>query len=310
MYDFWKHGVRHRKSGYDTKQAARVAETEARKNLKAMNLDFIALCESRLKELKTRRTNTWFKENKRLIEKLILLWGRKKEITRVDIEGFLNETAGTSHQNANAQLKMINALFNHAVERDWLTVNPAGKIKKYSVAVAKKYIPPQEDLQKMLRIASPLDRLYLLVVAHTLGRITAVNRMKWEDVHADYLSLYTRKARNSDVKEIKIPLNRVLRKTLAKLPREGEFVFVNPKTGGSYVYRKRLLKTLCKQAEVPYFSWHALRHFGASKLDSAGIPLTDIQKLLGHERATTTDIYLQSLRGSTSKAVKKLEDLK
>jgi site-specific recombinase XerD len=38
-----------------------------------------------------------------------------------------------------------------------------------------------------------------------------------------------------------------------------------------------------------------VRHYGASRLAKEGIPLTDIQALLGHSRATTTDIYLQSL---------------
>jgi site-specific recombinase XerD len=40
------------------------------------------------------------------------------------------------------------------------------------------------------------------------------------------------------------------------------------------------------------------------------LELTDIQELLGHEHATTTAIYLQSLRGSTKEAIKKLEDLR
>jgi site-specific recombinase XerD len=56
--------------------------------------------------------------------------------------------------------------------------------------------------------------------------------------------------------------------------------------------------------------YHALRHYGASKLDNLGVALSDIQALLGHERATTTDLYLQSLRGSTKEAVKKLETLR
>ncbi|MDA8241030.1 MAG: hypothetical protein M0Z67_11755 [Nitrospiraceae bacterium] len=61
MFDFWKNGVRHRKGGYKTKQDAAIAEVLARKNLKGMNTDFIRLCESRLKELETRRTGKWFK---------------------------------------------------------------------------------------------------------------------------------------------------------------------------------------------------------------------------------------------------------
>lgn len=273
-------------------------------------MDFIRLCESRLKELETRRSPKWFKENQLLLEKLILLWGRKKEIIRDDIEKVLNETAKTSHFNANAQLKMIKALFNHGIEKEWLVSNPAGKIKKYPVAKAKKYIPSQEDIKKVFRIAKPLDRLYLLVLAHTLGRVSAVNQLKWEDIQPNFITLYTRKARNSDLKAITIPINKTLSETIKQIPKEGEYVFINPKTGKPYEYRKKLLKTLCNKAKVRYFSFHALRHFGASKLDNAGVPLTDIQAILGHERATTTDIYLQSLRGSTKKALKQLESLK
>jgi len=82
-----------------------------------------------------------------------------------------------------------------------------------------------------------------------------------------------------------------------------------PKTGQPYQYRKRLLRGLGEKAGVKYFSYNCLRHFGASKLDSRGVPLTHIQKTPGHERVTTTGIYQQSLRGGTDEAVKKLEDL-
>ena len=68
----------------------------------------------------------------------------------------------------------------------------------------------------------------------------------------------------------------------------------------------KLLKGLCKRAGVKYFSFHALRHYGASKLASEGEALTDIQALLGHMKATTTDIYLQSLSQSKRRAPEKL----
>jgi integrase len=309
MFDFIKGKVRHKKSGFPTKQEAKNAEVDARRNLKGMNLDFIALCESRLKWLKTRTTQKHFVENKLLIEKLVVRWGKQKGVTRDDIKDFLDETAARSHSNANAQLKMIKALFNHGIEEDLINISPAAKITRYSVDRKRKYIPPQKHIQKVLDVAEPMDRLYLLVVAHTLGRITAVNRLKWEDIHKKYLSLYTRKSRSSDLKEIIVPINKVLREVLKQIPRVGEFVFINPKTGKPYEYRKRLLRGLCKKAKVKYFSFHCIRHFGASKLANKRAALTDIQRILGHEKATTTDIYLQSLKGSASKVIKKLEDL-
>jgi hypothetical protein len=39
-----------------------------------------------------------------------------------------------------------------------------------------------------------------------------------------------------------------------------------------------------------------------------GLALTDVQEILGHHGATTTDLYLQSLRNSVKKAIEKLED--
>jgi len=163
--------------------------------------------------------------------------------------------------------------------------------------------------QKVLELATPEQRRYLLVVAHSLGRIRAVNNLKWEDIYEDYLCLYTRKARNSDLKEIRVPMNSDLKEVLACIPRQGEYVFPNPQTGRPYDYRDKFLPRLCRLAEVRPFMYHAFRHFGASKLDNLGVPLTVIRDALGHERTTTTDIYLRSLRGATKEAMKKLEGL-
>jgi integrase len=142
-----------------------------------------------------------------------------------------------------------------------------------------------------------------------MGRVNAINQLRWEDIRDNHISLYTRKARNSDIKEIIIPINEVLRETIKQIPVVDDFVFINPRTKKPFVYRKRLLKGLCEKAAVKPFTFHAIRHFTASLLDSKNVPLTTIQKLLGHERASTTDIYLQELRGTVTKAMEELEEI-
>jgi site-specific recombinase XerD len=52
---------------------------------------------------------------------------------------------------------------------------------------------------------------------------------------------------------------------------------------------------------------HDFRHHTASTLAQKGASLTDIQKILGLERATTTDHYLQSLGESVREAMGLLE---
>jgi integrase len=85
-------------------------------------------------------------------------------------------------------------------------------------------------------------------------------------------------------------------------------VFTNPKSGTCYDYRDKFLDTLCRRAGVPEFGYHALRHHTASLLAERGAPLTDIQKILGHQRPTTTDNYLQSLGESVRSAMGLLEE--
>jgi integrase len=306
-YDFWKNGVRQRESGFNTKQEAKAAEAEARKRLKKMNSDFISLCESRLRDVKERRTEKYFNENKALIEKLTLEWASKKEITRKDVEDYLAARAKKSHTLANRELRMIKALFEHGLEREMLSDNPAGRIKFYSVSKSKKYIPPREDIQKVLEAATPRQRQYLLAIIHTLARVNEINKLKWEDVHEDYLILRTRKSKNSDLTERKIPLNETLKEILDSLPRAGEYVFCYKATKKPYGYRRKMILRACKKAKVREFTFHALRHYGASRLANSGVPIPDIQALLGHQRSTTTDIYLQSISPNLRKAMDNLD---
>ena len=59
---------------------------------------------------------------------------------------------------------------------------------------------------------------------------------------------------------------------------------------------KLMLKRLCKKAGVTPFGFHATRHyFAVCLVKSQKADITDIQQLLGHQRPTTTDIYLRSV---------------
>lgn len=305
-YHFILNGIRHTRAGFDTKQEGRTAEADARRRVGRINTDFIGLCEARLKDLELRRGVQHFKENKALFERLVARWGSEKVITRKMVSAYLDEIATAGSSKANKQLRLVRALFNFGLQENLVAENPAAGIRPYPAQGSKRYVPPIEDVDAVMAVARPEQRLYLTLIQHTVARVREINRLTWDDVHDDYVVLRTRKAKNSDLTERKIPLTPTAKEVLTQLPRNSECVFTNPRTGRGYDYRKKLMRSLCQKAGVKYFSFHAFRHLGASILSKEGVALTDIQRVLGHQRATTTDIYLRSI-GDLSDAMRKLE---
>jgi integrase len=299
----------YRSQVFTEKLDAEIHEREYQQGLVGINTTFIQLCEARLEELELKRSSKHFKENQSLYKKLVALWGKRKLIVRQDVQDYLNNTARASKATANKHLRLIKALFNFGIMTGILRSNPCLGIQRFPNTPKKRYIPPASDIQKILSIAKPMDRCYLLVMIHTLGRMREVNNLKWEDVDFErrIITLYTRKAKCSDLKQNRVPINTTLEKILLTIPNNHEYIFPNPLTNKPYDHRKKFLGTLCRRADIKPFTFHCLRHFGASLLDSHGIPITEIQAILGHERPTTTDHYLQGIRGGTRTAIEHLD---
>ena len=55
------------------------------------------------------------------------------------------------------------------------------------------------------------------------------------------------------------------------------------------------MRSLCEQAEVKPFWFHAIRHLTSSTMYKMGYVVAEIQGVLRHESATTTTKYIKSL---------------
>lgn len=308
-YHFERKGIRHTSQLYGTKVEATAAEAAAKKRARTIHLVFGRLCERRSEDLAIRRGKQYCAENQRLFDNLTQRWLTKRQITKADVLGYLNSVAKNQPMRANKELRLLKALFNFGVENELCSDNPVGRIKPYPATPRARYVPPIEDVKAVLAVAKPMQRAYLVLAHHTACRIRELNRLTWSDVFDSHVILRTRKAKNSDLTERRVPLTKTAKEVLASLPRDSEYVFTNPRTGTKFDYRKRMMKSLCTKAKVTYFSFHCLRHLAATTLSRRGVALTDIQKILGHQRPTTTDLYLRTV-GDLAAAINKLEEPK
>ncbi len=86
--------------------------------------------------------------------------------------------------------------------------------------------------------------------------------------------------------------------------RESRPLFVTV-TGGRFDYQRLRywLRALNRAAQVPDHSLHALRHTAGVQWAADGVPLNEIQHLLGHENIQTTGIYTNLAGVGSSRAI-------
>lgn len=320
MYEIMVEGQRHTKGGFDKKSEASEAESDLRKQLKLRrgDMDLLTLMTLRTEYLEKHKTDRYFEENKRILKEFYVFTGNQmcSAVTKKQVKEYIDQFFSTPHM-ANYKLRVVAAMFNHGIKEEWITNNPARGIGLVKCDKKKKYIPPVGDFEKVLRVAKRHQRDFLIVLRNTLARHSEISSLKWEDVdlESQSVTLWTRKKARGELTPRIIPMTKELHETLTSMKEDWEHagkpsphVFVNPDTGEQYHRWHKMLKWLCKKAGVSYFSHHAIRHLGASTLAKRGVPITDIQAILGHESVTTTAIYLQSLIGSTTESIHRLHE--
>jgi integrase len=204
---------------------------------------------------------------------------------------------------ANRDLKEFKALYNWCIRQELLLKNPCHNIESYPEQTKVKYVPPAEDINKVLLAADREDMDLILTLYHTAGRTSEVLNLTWEDINFEqrWVRLWTRKRRGGELQEDKLAmtetLNGVLKRRWDNRDKTTAYVFHNA-DGARYTYTQKrdTMKKLCRKAGVKIFGFHAIRHHVASILaDSGKASLSQIQKMLRHRRTTTTDNYIKTL---------------
>jgi integrase len=331
-YDFTLKGTRHTGAWFKTKREAQQAEAKRREEIETprgeteilTDMGFLELANRRLDHVKAYNTKMHYDHHVYLFRRLIRAWGTEvpcAEITTQMVEEYLFKRLKVSPGTANKDLRLIRAFFNFGKKKGLIDCNPSSGIEFFPIEEKEQYTPPKRDVLSVLLAADPDTQDYLWTIALTLARKGEIDRLKWKDVDFERhtVTLYTRKKKGGNLRSRKIPMvpklygilsRRYDRKDPAK-PWVFWHTFWSSKSGerkeGPYQDRKRVMRTLCRKAGVKYFRFHALRHFGASLLADAGIPMVVIQRLLGHENIETTELYLHAIGAAERDAMDILE---
>ncbi len=183
------------------------------------------------------------------------------------------------------------------------TTSPFQKVKPFSVERKERYVPPEEDVIKVLQQAKGQDLVMLLTLYFTGARRGEVFKLRWEDVNLDEgkIRLKDNKAGNGQTRVRWMQMHHELIKALAwwkkARPCKVDNVFMQVQCdsfmGNIFTQRRHFMKCLCERAGVKCFGFHAIRHKAAA-ITFVQSGLNAAQVLMGHYRATTTDTYVKS----------------
>lgn len=168
---------------------------------------------------------------------------------------------------------------------DYLDVpNAAKKVKSLPEQPPKQRVISEIEYSKLLKICKPMERAVVQILANTGLRATEFCELSWQNVSHDkkYLTIIG-KGRKQRV----VPLNDTARQAL------NTFNF-------SKSYNRDSLRYLCnclsRRASVCRFGPHALRHYFATRMVRAGVPIIKVSKILGHSSISVTEkVYLHLL---------------
>ena len=331
-YDFTLKGERYTQAWFPTKTKAKQAEAETRKEVLApqketqtpTDMNFLELVNRKLDDVEARNSFRYYQDFQYMARRWAQLWGELncRQITREMIEQFVRRRKKqVSARTANKEIRYLRSVFNFGKKKSWLSTSPVDGIDFFPVDKQVRYIPTAEDVEKIILHARSDKWLmarypdapdYLETLRDTLGRMSEINRLKWDDVILEerYLILYTRKI-DGGLSPRKIPmtqrLDEILSLRYAHRDPKKPWVFWNPRTGLPYRDRKSIMKRLCEKAKVSYFRFHPLRHSSASLMDNSNVPTGAIQRILGHKNRKTTEIYLHSVGEYEREAIEMLE---
>ena len=221
---------------------------------------------------------------------------RIHQIDAAHIREYLYRLRDTNRTNRtlNAHLTAIKS-FCRFYSEQFKLINPAAAISMFVEDPPKRRFLTGTEYTKTLNVAGPLARARIIFLANTGLRASEFASVTISNLNHDCSALTVvgkgRKRRT-------IPLNRNARTVIPALQICSK--------NALYLQFTRL----AKKAGIPSFGPHALRHYFATQLLLAGVPIAKVSKLLGHKSIKTTEqCYAHILSTDLANATDVLDDL-
>ena len=214
--------------------------------------------------------------------------------------------SGIAHNTRISRLRLLRALLNEARKRDIIHINPFDRFRIQQMVSKKGFITIEQlhKLEKMtLKGYEAKVRDAFLVGCYTGLRFSDIITLRNEHITKGWLT--KKMAKTGYVVEIPVAELFSGKMMLLLEKYNGNIERVTKSLGSNASVNKTLRGILDRIKVDPKITFHSSRHTFATHLGQSGVQLTTIQKLLGHQKLQTTQIYSEVDRKAITNDLKK-----
>jgi integrase len=248
-------------------------------------------------------------------------FGRKmvRSIKANDIEAYRRHrintptSSGTQRKIAsvNRELEVLRAMFNFAIQNEWLIKNPLtltkGIISKAAETERDRILSFDEERRLLEACTGRRGHLksVLICAMDTAMRRGEIFKMRWLDVSFGTGEIYIPQTNTKTEESRTVGITPRLRRELDLLWE------ASPKDKDSLVFGitdtiKTAWKTACEMANLVDFRFHDCRHTATTRMIASGSPHTEVMKITGHSQLKTFLRYLNITTETANKVASNL----
>lgn len=237
-----------------------------------------------------------------------------KEITPNDIRLYLcayQQRNNVSNRSLDATRSCISTFFQWLVNEKYITANPMMNIKPIKYDAKPREALSQMELEYLRRACSDKRETAILEMFYSTGcRVSELAGIKLTDIDWNSHSIaLLGKGNKRRTSYMNAKAEVAIREYLASRKHESEYLFCNDR-GGSKMKKsniERIMRKISDRSGLQgkKISPHILRHTTATQALRSGMPVQDVQQLLGHANISTTMVYASTSSDSVAAGHKK-----
>jgi integrase len=237
-------------------------------------------------------------DEKNINRELLPVWGSRKvsSIKRRDVIALVDGIAKRAPIQANRVLALVSKIFNFAIAKEIVEVNPATRVVKPSSERTRERFLNDDEIKKVWQAfdrEGPQNASLFKLLLLTGQRRDEVMGMRWNELSLDTGEWLLSGERTKNKRPHLVPIVGEAHSLLATLNanrRDSPFVFPGRRKGQPITNPQKPLARIKRNSKVD-FRIHDLRRTCATNLGRLKVPRLVIAKILNHADRDITGLH-------------------